>query len=457
MKKFLKICLCACLCFVSLAFTACGGKNKIEAPASDAIVLDNGGIVVQKGDFVYFGNGYKSLDDITTKSQVEKSWSLGGLYVAKSNDNTFDRTENGSLTSMSRLSALLSSFEATDLHVFGNYMYYTTINTEVTKNGSLQKNELQVYRVKLDGTGSKRVYKSNVDFEDSEGNRVVDFNYFEEDGNVYILIRENETLKRVKCSSSEISSATTIATDVLSYKVSSDKEDVSQIFYTKINDDGNYEIVRYDIKKDQTIANVELNSGDEISSLFDVKFNRVYFYATFEDVGSEFLYSLTFDNIANKDSVVANVKKLTKKSYTSLYLLNSYSDGILALSSSKVEIINQQNTSDIEDQDNMPTDATIISVEDGYVYYFKDKAISRWDYVNDEVYLIFTEENAICNYAFDVVGDYLYYYSTVNSNDYLFRVKISGVVEEKESEIIGVYKAEDAPVVEEETTDTEEE
>ena len=446
MKKFIKLVICACLCLVSLTFTACGKETKIEAPNGDALVYSNGGIVVQKGDFIYYANGYKSVNDVT-KSDLDRKYNLGGLYVTKSDSS---RDKNGSLEYNNRLSSKLSSFEATDLNIFGNYMYYTTINTEETKKGGLQTKQLEIYRVNLNATGSKRVYRSGVDFEDDEGNRLVDFNYYEENGTVYITIFENGTLKRIACGGS-ISGASVVAENVLSYKVNGNKA-----YFVKVNEDGNYEINIYNAVSNKVENKLALDKEDSISSIFDVKFNNVYFYATFEDVGTEYLYRMPIESIVNEESVRTTAVKLTATSYTSVYLLDSYSDGILVFSSSKVEIIDEVNPLDnIVLQSNMATDATIIKVEGGFVYYYKDKEIKRWNYNEDTTETVYTEENTICNYAFDIVGDYLYYYTTINTNDYLVRVSISEVLEGKKSELVGRYQAEDIPETAEEVVDEE--
>lgn len=446
MKKFFKLFICLCLCVVSLTFTACGKKSKIEAPDADAVVSSNGGIIVQKGDFIYYANGYNSVDNVK-KSDLNKKYKLGGLYVTKT-DAT--RDEFGSLNYNNRLSSKLSSFEATDLHIFGNYMYYTSINTEETKNGGLQTKHLEIYRVKLNGTGSERVYRSGIDFEDSEGERVVDFKYHEENGKVYILVNENGTLKRITCGSS-VSGSSVISENVLSYKTEGNKT-----FFTVLNDDDRYEINQYDIVSDKIITKLAMDKNDKISSIFEVKFNNVYFYATFENVGTEYLYRMTISDIENKSSIRTSAKKLfTATSYTSVYLLDSYSDGILVFSSSRVEIIDATDPLETIDlQDNMVTGATIMKIDSGYVYFYKDKEIKRWDYTTDTVESIYKEENTICNYSFEVLCDYVYYYATVNSNDYLFRVSISDDNEDKKPELMGVYEDEDIP--EEETSEDEE-
>ena len=146
MKKFIKILVCVCLCMVSIAFVACKKETKIDAPATNAQVSSNGGSVVKKGDYLYFANGYESYKDVS-KGDLNKSFGLGGLYVTKLNSNgELDYTDKKQLANMTKLSGKLASFEATELFVSGDYMYFTSINTEKDKKGSLQTSHLEIGR-----------------------------------------------------------------------------------------------------------------------------------------------------------------------------------------------------------------------------------------------------------------------------------------------------------------------
>ena len=51
--------------------------------------------------------------------------------------------------------------------------------------------------------------------------------------------------------------------------------------------------------------------------------------------------------------------------------------------------------------------------------------------------------------AFTVLNEATIHKCELNTNDYLFRVSISGVLEEKKAELMGVYESADVPEKEE--------
>ena len=59
------------LCVFGVSFAACDKRSEKEKefkyPSSSAEVIGNGGLAVQKGNYVYFVNGYKSISDVTSK------------------------------------------------------------------------------------------------------------------------------------------------------------------------------------------------------------------------------------------------------------------------------------------------------------------------------------------------------------------------------------------------------
>lgn len=450
MKKFIKLVLCLCLCVVAISFGACW-KSKLECPESDSAVKSNGGCVVQKGDYLYFTNGYSSLESIT-KSNATKKYTHGGLYFAKLNqDGEIESEENGNTKGIKRLSSKLAGFEASDLQIFGDYMYFTSVNTDENKSGELQTTHLEIYRIKLNGTGLKRVYRSGIDFEDDEGERQVKFNFFENEGSVYILIQEQKELKRIKCTAKSIGKAEVVASEFESIVINNGTTD--QVFYLTTSDDA-YEINRYDVVKNKVITKLACDRDWQIDSLFEVKFNNLYLYATATG-SSSYLYKLS---IADFEARSFNLTKLTAGEYT-VYLLDSESDGILLVGESKVEIaVFGKSLSDVDYldlQENFDQDATIMTIKAGYVYYYKDKAIKRWNYLTDSEETIVNEENTICNYSFDIVGNYIYYFATTGSNDYLYRVNIATSSEDKKPQLVGEYLEEDIPEAEEEEEESE--
>ena len=441
MKKIIKVLLCLCLCVISIGFTACGGKTKIEMPSSDATVSSNGGIVVNKGNFLYYANGYQAKEDVT-KSMLKKGFKHAGLYMAKENEKgVLTYNENGSVDSAKRLSSRLAGFEATDLHIFGNHLYFTSVNKEETKNGAIQTGRLEIYRMKLNGNGLTRVYRSSVDFLDSEGEQIVTFDYFNEDSNVYILINENGKLKHIKCTSGSIGGVKNVDSDVLSLVIPEDNN-YNNVFYTKTDEDENYVVNRLNAKLGEVVTTKTCDKDDVIDGLFASKFGYLYFYATFEIKDSKLLYRISYEDFEEKGIKYTSCQnnQLTTIDYTSIYLLENELDGILAISSSKVEIINTNNPLTVlKLQNNLPADANIMLVKNGYVYYYTDNTIKRWNYTTDQSETVYEDENTVLNHAFDIDESYIYYYATKGENDYLFRVKFADTTPEKTSELVGVY------------------
>ena len=440
MKKFIKILVCVCLCMVSIAFVACKKETKIDAPATNAQVSSNGGSVVKKGDYLYFANGYESYKDVS-KGDLNKSFGLGGLYVTKLNSNgELDYTDKKQLANMTKLSGKLASFEATELFVSGDYMYFTSINTEKDKKGSLQTSHLEIYRINLNATDCKRVYRSYNDFEDGDGNRTLTINYFESNGNVYVLINDNGTLKRIVCGSG-IGDTETIKYNVKSLTVG----DSNSIFYSTVKDDL-YSISRYDIINNTVKSQLTFAQNDIVNSLFETKFNNLYIKASING-GTEYLYRISFEDF---DTNTLNLQKLTATSYSAIYLLENELDGILLVSSSKVEIADSNQPLDnIVLQHNMNASANVMMVSGGYVYYYADNTISRWNYTNDTTETIATEVENILNYHFDMVDSYICYYATTGSNAYLYRVNVADRSPENVPQVVGRFNDADAPKTEE--------
>jgi len=175
--------------------------------------------------------------------------------------------------------------------------------------------------------------------------------------------------------------------------------------------------------------------------------------------GAKFLYRISYEDFEEKGIkyTTCQNEQLTSMDYSSIYLLESEADGILAISSSKVEIINYNNpTPVLQLQNNLPTTATIMLVKNGYVYFYTENTIKRWNYTTDEVETVYEETNTLLNYAFDIDETYIYYYATKGENNYLFRVKFAGTMPEKTSELVGVYLEIDEDVVEEEEEESNE-
>ena len=97
MKKFTRILVCLMLFVFALSFVACGNKNKDKFvyPSSGMTTYGNGGMSVQKGNYLYFVNGFKSISssDINKKT----NYNIGSLVVTKLDNNGNPVVDNGGL------------------------------------------------------------------------------------------------------------------------------------------------------------------------------------------------------------------------------------------------------------------------------------------------------------------------------------------------------------------------
>ena len=130
------------------------------------------------------------------------------------------------------------------------------------------------------------------------------------------------------------------------------------------------------------------------------------------------------------------------------------SDKIIAIKNNRIKILNSATYVD-EDTEKI----TFIGFNNGNVVYCDDdKNVKTIDYNanNADIVTIATIEDMSTTY-FDMANDdtFMYFYKTVGSNEYLFRLEVS-FGNESEEEMFGVYLEEDAPEIEtEDETDPE--
>ena len=176
MKKFTRILVCLMLFVFAFSFVACGnnGKDKFVYPASNAKTEGNGGMSVQKGNYLYFVNGFKSVTstDITKKT----NYNIGSLKVAKLDENGNPVTGDGGLKDdyYRTITDKLVGYEIADLHIFGDYIYFVSPCLENEYVGGDQvwaKKKVVFYRTKINNKGKiEKLYQSRVDYTELDYN-----------------------------------------------------------------------------------------------------------------------------------------------------------------------------------------------------------------------------------------------------------------------------------------------
>ena len=187
--------LVAIFCF--FAFAGCAAQ--MELPNSDDAVTGNGGLVVQKGHYLYFVNGYTSAENITNSDEV-KGVEYSAIYRTKLGDNNeVLLNEDGSLQYCEKIIDKVCGFEKTALYIFGDYIYYQVPNTSKVKNEETLEYNFKLtdfYKAKLDGSNQTWLYKTKNASDDTK------FAFYKTNASkdVYLSLYDGTDLISVNCS-----------------------------------------------------------------------------------------------------------------------------------------------------------------------------------------------------------------------------------------------------------------
>ena len=441
------------LCLFSVFIAACDGRTPEEKaftyPKKDDQVYGNGGMAVRKGDYVYFVNGYMSVDDEDHKQG--KSVSHGSLMLMKLDQyGNVVTDENGLLDDeyYISMSDRLCGFQATNLYISGNYLYFTSPCQENKGGDDASDNKktwakeiVEFYRIKLDKTSkAERVYQSKISYKNFE------FKYYEQDGDVYVLAYENgsregstksNTIIRIKCSNkSNVEIDTGISGVIMA-------ENGESIVYTKSGDNGII-INKY---------NIFTNSTEHIDTIDSSEFGAL-------KLGSDsYIYITDENDELMRRRLNANESWEELHEYVGHYdklMVAPLSDKIVAIKNNRIKILNSTSESYVDaDTEKI----TFIGFNNGNIVYCDDdKNVKTINYNanNADIVTVATVEDMSTTY-FDMANDdtFMYFYKTVGNNEYLFRLEVS-FGNESEEEMFGVYLEEDAPEIEtEDETDPE--
>lgn len=454
MKKFTRIIMCLMLCVLSVCLVACGSANDKDYnyPASSGAVYGNGGLSVRKGNYLYFVNGYQTVDSLTEQNAI---YVLGSLMMAELDDNGNVITdENGIMTNVYTMSDRLCGFEATNLFIGGNYLYFTSPCQEDESESSSNdpvwaKDRVVFYRIAIDKSSKpEEIYQSTVSYED------LTFKYYYNGGYTYILIYEDGTSKdsdttdaliRVNTSTKESS---VISENVLNYVMSDNGE---QIFYSVQNNKDLYQLNQYNIYSNNT---TNFEAKEKSFDIVDVKNGKVFIsYAESYDFNKSttlYVANVTFKSAFT--DVVTSVEQ-----YDEYYISEdaNYFIGLKDNSIKVEEIGGKLGLKSVKDTDT--ESLTYLGMANGSIIYVDDnniiKSFSYYNYAttgNSEIKQLSKVEDMNTTYI-DIDENYIYFYKTVNSNSYLHRVstKATYVEDETNYQMIGSYLSGDVPEIEE--------
>lgn len=132
------------LCIAALVACNPYKADSIGSGDSDAAVESNGGYVVKQGRFVYFINGYvgESADNAWGKATKQ------GIVRAEYKDGKVDPSTAKLVVPKS----VYNSSTAGGIAVHGDWIYYTSVNTDKNKSGTASTTNTDFMRTKTDGS-----------------------------------------------------------------------------------------------------------------------------------------------------------------------------------------------------------------------------------------------------------------------------------------------------------------
>lgn len=429
MKKFTFTVL---VLLVSFCFILAGCSSApLTMPTNYDVVVSNGGFVLGAGNYLYFGNAYKSYEDLTEKADNDgakvqqyalKRVELDNKTSLKLNDEEEANYEN--------VANKIAGYETSNMYVVGEYLYFTSPN--VHKNDSKEQEDYNTYefnlntlfRIKLDGTGLKELYTTETEtakFCLTGGNKQS------------ILIYDDEKIMQVKCyenSTKVITLAEDVKSTVFPYE---DGVEFVDVYFTAERDEDDQ--LSGDLVKKLNIVTGEISNitnmsvNKETITLISYNGSRLFFTRTGGSSERVGLFSNDFSSGSSERKQRNNTSSFTSSSKIFMIKSEEYDKDVFVFeynSNIYVQEISADNDADCEKITN--EESSIAFVDGTYVYYTTENGIFRVSILGSHKV---TQISDITDFNADLLdfdGKYVYFYAKIknasSSSQYLFRADV---------------------------------
>ncbi len=449
LNKFASFALCAGFVGCSIfGLTACGPNELIdEGPSATDYVVGNGGLAVQKGDYLYFVNGYVESDNIesATKdgdiihSAIYRVKLTDGKVTeaAKEKDKDGNEIDDGSqkLDKLCRVVGKVGGYKYSNLFIFDDYLYYSTPNTrmpgkneETTNNSGNLLDHIDFYRVKLDGTHEQRIYSCEST---NENTQVAMYSLGDKH---YQVVKDGDKLVLTVNAGNVVN--TVISEKIKEVALPKSSDDVGDInkfvlYSEDIDEDGTgTQIVAYDITSgDKTTL---VGGVDQTYKLFGTSGNCLYYtYQTSQNVGA-YIYCLDYNSSRDGTGFVSNqVSDMVYGTTITTFVpassdyqgsffyydgTNTYFRHVSLNASVKYDVTKDKKLASSNVLSN------VVSVQNNKIYY-NDSGLKSIDFTseNPSVVDVITEDQPQTSDVseFDVDGSKVFYLVEHNENYYL--------------------------------------
>ena len=419
------------LVMVSLLLCSCGFTPLSAMPALEDKVVGNGGVAVQKGDYVYFVDTVVDATALTKDDNTYNKVSEACIYRTKLVNGELDLDEKGILKSKELVVPKVVGFANTGLYIFDNYIYYGTPNMQYNSQGTLTNNLIDFCRARLDGSDVEQLYTTEQ-YPDGASHT------FCKIGNsVYLLVWDTNKLVKVEVSN-HISQPVVLAEDVdnVMFAQTNDYEYVASyaatgtegyVYYTRnLKESDNFIVTT---NKVNVLGRVNVKTGDKNEVIDGTTTHKLV------SVESHYVYverSVSGNTSVWATNFVKDIQVTATSTYSDVTPLNNV-DG----ENRGVIVSYESNTVWIKDATDLSTSEVLldktITIEDvvgNYVYYIDGTKIYRLDLETKESELVVDDSNMDTVQLDLTDSKQIYYFATYtgdsgDSAKYLNRVNLN--------------------------------
>lgn len=419
------------LVMVSLLLCSCGFTPLSSMPALEDKVFGNGGIAVQKGEYLYFVDTVVDATALTKDDNTYNKVSEACIYRTKLVNGELDLDDEGVLKSKELVVPKVVGFANTGLYIFDNYIYYGTPNMQYNSQGELTNDLIDFCRARLDGGKVEQLYTTE---QYPEG---ASHTFCKVGDRVYLLVWDTHKLVKVEISN-YVSQPVVLAEDLekvmfanvndyeyaQNYAVSGTE---GYVYYTRALNDGDNFIVT--TNKGNVLGRVNIKTGDKkevidgetTHSLLSVE--SAYVYVERSINGNKTVWATNF----NKDIQVTATSVYTD--VTPLTNVNGENRGVIV--SYESNTIWVKNATDLSTSEVLlDKTITIKAIDGNYVYYLDGTKIYRLDLETKETELVIEDSNMDTAQIDFADSKQIYYFATYtgdsgDSAKYLNRVNLN--------------------------------
>jgi len=390
MKKYI-ISLVMIICVCTMVFAGCSSRGLSDNPATDAAVIGNGGYAIQKGDYLYYVNGYvDSYEDKLVdykKDNVEGEVVYGAIYRTKLTGGDLSKDSKGFLTNSECVVSKVVGYEQGGFYIVGDYIYYATPYMRVDSKGVIQNTRISFNRIKIDGTKNKEIYVTE------EGATDIDWRINVIAGKTYLVVVQTLPVESEEPNTQEETTNKKVVSVVdngKKFPVTTLAENVSEVvFNDDVNLSSEYFFYTRSVRAGETAYSTSGNlicassivSGgeaafelDKVSTFKLVDLANGRLYVTKATAGSKtYLYSYN----ANQNLVNQTPIKLSNAEYTNYYTIEGVPHSVIAVNSSSIVKLTNVGGSVQTPVSLGEAKSNVVSVSGGYVYYYDSNILYR--------------------------------------------------------------------------------